>query len=76
MPSSINSSCEGPWESVPIEIRHPSLGDREEIDVEILTVRITVNFNSFIELCCQSEDPLPVGVQAKAEVVNAVSGMT
>ena len=52
------------------------LCDREQIDAEILTVRIAVNFNRFVELRRQSEDPCPIGAQAKAKVVDTSSGMT
>ena len=50
--------------------------DSQQINGEILAVRIAVNFNSFVEFRRQSKDPCPIGAQAKTKVVDTPARMT
>src|SRR5437763_875975 len=48
----------------------------QQVDAQVLAIRIAVNFDSLIQFRRNIEYALPVGLQSKPVVINATSGMT
>src|SRR5438270_8174772 len=49
--------------------------DFYQVAAQVLTIRIRINLNCFIQLCCQIEHATPVGAQPKTKVIDAPSRM-
>jgi hypothetical protein len=76
-PSSINSSCQAWWASVPNEMRTLSRGARyfEQSEMQVLTIRVTIDLERFVEFGGFGEDTPPIGGQSRSEVIDASARM-
>jgi hypothetical protein len=73
--NSMNSSCERPWESVPMEIRRTrSAGQLNDIDAHILAVRTRIELDRFIQFGNDRKYPRLIGAHSQTEALNAPRG--